>query len=72
MLPSNAMLRERRRAPRIVRRQAALAVAALALATAAGCGIKGPLKRVDATPAQAAPAPATPAAPADPAKPRLP
>ena len=47
MLPSTPMLRDPRRVPRTARRHAVLAVAMLA-ATAAGCGIKGPLKRADA------------------------
>ena len=40
------MLRDPRRASRTARRLAVLAADALAVA-AAGCGIKGPLKRVD-------------------------
>ncbi|HQU50307.1 MAG TPA: lipoprotein [Casimicrobiaceae bacterium] len=65
------MVRDRSSAGRATRRLAALSVAACV--ALAGCGIKGPLKRVD----PAAPPPAAAAAPpsdatAEPGKPRLP
>ena len=59
MLPSTTMLRDPRCDSRTARRLAVLAAAALAV-TAAGCGIKGPLKRVDAPPGTStAPPPTT-------------
>jgi predicted small lipoprotein YifL len=66
------MLRDRSRAPRTLRRHAALAAAALVIAAASGCGIKGPLKRVDATAVPAAPADPSAPAPAESGKSRLP
>jgi len=66
VLPSTPMLRDPRRATRPARRLAVLAAAAL-IATFAGCGIKGPLKRVDAPPA--APGGVPPTATPDPTLP---
>jgi predicted small lipoprotein YifL len=67
VLPSPAMLRDPRRALRAARHVAVLAAAFLAVVSITGCGIKGPLKRVDA-PASATTA-VPPAKPPDPTLP---
>ena len=61
------MLRDPRRAPRAVRHLAMLGAALVAVATLAGCGIKGPLKRADAP--ASAPTGVPPATPPDPTLP---
>jgi len=66
VLPFAPMLRDPRRATRPARRRAVLAAAAL-IATLAGCGIKGSLKRADAP--ASAPTGAPPAKPPDPTLP---
>ena len=53
MITSPPMLRDFRRASRTMRRLATLVAVPLVAAAIAGCGIKGPLKQPDATPATA-------------------
>jgi len=61
------MLRDPRRAPRAVRHLAMLGAALVAVATLAGCGIKGPLTRADAPPSASTAVP--PTTPPDPTLP---